>query len=178
MTVFLKAAAVALALMIAGLLSPASAQQPAPGAVKGTDINPPAASVALAKEILTLKDTAGIYTGAVAGLVGQAKETFLKDNLDKQKDLEEVAAKVAKDLAGRENEVGDAMAKLYASLFTEQELRDLVNFYKSPLGKKVIANEPRAMEQTMVFIDAWAQAFSTEIVGRFRDEMKKRGKTI
>lgn len=178
MTVFLKTAAAALALLVAGVLVPASAQQPQSGAMKGSDINPPAASVALAKEILTLKDTAGIYAGAVAGLVGQARESFLKDNLDKQKDLEEVAAKVAKDLAGRENEVGDAMAKLYASLFTEQELRDLATFYKSPLGKKVIVNEPRAMEQTMAFIDAWAQAFSTEIVGRFRDEMKKRGKEI
>ena len=31
------------------------------------------------------------------------------------------------------------MAKVYANGFTEQELKDLSTFYKSPLGKKMIA---------------------------------------
>ncbi len=114
----------------------------------------------------------------MTGLVGRPRRPSSRTISTSRRTSKRSLPRLAKDLAGRENEVGDAMAKLYASLFTEQELRDLANFYKSPLGKKVITNEPRAMEQTMAFIDAWAQAFSTEIVGRFRDEMKKRGKEI
>ena len=47
---------------------------------------------------------------------------------------------VAKKLAGREKEIGDGMAQVYANEFTEQELKDLVTFYKSPLGTKLLAS--------------------------------------
>ena len=45
-----------------------------------------------------------------------------------------MAVVVAKNLAGREKEIGEGMAQIYATEFTEQELKDLVAFYKTPLG--------------------------------------------
>lgn len=175
MASFLKSALAGLAFAAAVAAVPAIAQAPAPA---GPLPNPPAASVALAKEIVALKQGNAFYQGAVPGLVMQVKDSFEKDHLDKQKDLNEVAQKVIADLKGRENEIGDILAKVYASNFTEQELRDLANFYKTPLGKKVIENEPKAMETSMGFINEWSAKFGEEIVGRFRAEMKKRGKEI
>jgi len=37
--------------------------------------------------------------------------------------------------------VGPAMAKLYATHFTEPELRDLLAFYRSPIGRKLVAEQ-------------------------------------
>ena len=51
----------------------------------------------------------------------------MQTNLNYQKDLNEVAVIVAKNLAGREKEIGESMAKIYANEFTEQELKDLVD---------------------------------------------------
>ena len=45
-------------------------------------------------------------------------------------------------------------AKLYAARFTEQELKDMVAFYKSPLGKKMIAQEPQVLDETFNFVAA------------------------
>ena len=56
----------------------------------------------------------------------RTKDALLQSNLNYQKDLKEVAVIVAKKLAGREKEIGEGMAKIYASDFTEQELKDLV----------------------------------------------------
>jgi len=70
------------------------------------------------------------------------------------------------------------MARIYATEFTEQELKDLVTFYKSPLGQKLIANEPRAVQASMTFMNQWAQAFGEIVNGQFRAEMRKRGKEI
>ena len=85
---------------------------------------------------------------------------------------------VAKNLAGREKEIGDGMAQIYTNEFTEQELKDLVTFYKSPLGQKLLANEPRAIQGSMGYMQPWAQHFAEVINGQFRTEMKKRGKEI
>ena len=35
------------------------------------------------------------------------------------------------------------MAAVYANEFSEQELKDLVAFYKSPLGQKLLLAEPK-----------------------------------
>ena len=70
------------------------------------------------------------------------------------------------------------MAQIYANEFTEQELKDLVTFYKSPLGQKLIASEPRAIQFSMSYMNPWAQNFSEVVNGAFRAEMRKRGKEI
>src|SRR3954447_25844983 len=174
----LSAAALAVSMALAG--APAMAQQkapaPAPSAVPLKQGSP--AALAAAKEILAMKNAAAMYQGAVPNLVEQTKNTLLQANLNYQKDLNEVAVIVAKNLAGREKEIGDGMAQVYANEFTEQELKDLVNFYKSPLGQKLRSSEPRAIQFSMSYMNQWAQSFAEVINGQFRAEMKKRGKDI
>jgi len=167
----LPAAGLALALAMAAL--PAAAQQAA--------APPKAASpgaIAAAKEILAMKNASAMYQNAVPNIVQQTKDTLLQTNLNYQKDLNEVAVIVAKNLAGREKEIGEGMAQIYANEFTEQELKDLVIFYKSPLGQKVLANEPRAIQSSMAYMNQWAQQFGEIVNGEFRAEMRKRGKQI
>jgi hypothetical protein len=163
---FLPAACLALALAFPGLGQAQQASQPTP------------AAIASAKELLTLKHANTMYANAVPGMVERTKTTLLQSNLNYQKDLNEVALIVAKSLAGREKEIGDGMAKIYASHFTEQELKDLVTFYKSPLGQKLIAQEPKAIEGSMKYMNQWAQQFADVVNGEFRAEMRKRGKEI
>jgi hypothetical protein len=162
----LSAAGLVLGLALAGV--PAGAQQPAPSP----------ASIAAAKEILGMKNASAMYSSAVPNLVQQTKDQLLQSNLNYQKDLNEVAVIVATKLAGREKEIGEGMAKVYAGEFTEQELKDLVVFYKSPLGQKLLSTEPKAIQLSMGFMNQWAQAFAEVINGEFRAEMRKRGKEI
>jgi len=70
------------------------------------------------------------------------------------------------------------MAKIYASDFTEQELKDLVTFYKTPLGQKLLAQEPKTVQASMAYMGQWAQSFSETVNNEFRSEMKKRGKPL
>ena len=176
---FLPAATLAAGLAV--LAVPAIAQQAAPAQKAAPAPAPPKASpaaIAAAKEILTIKNASAMYANAVPGLVDKTKIALIQQNLNYQKDLTEVAQIVAQQLKGRESEIGDGMAQVYASEFTEQELKDLVTFYKSPLGKKLIEAEPRAIGLSMAFMNSWAQNFSETVMGAFRAEMRKRGKEI
>ncbi len=38
---------------------------------------------------------------------------------------------------------------IYAETFTEEELKGLVTFYKSPVGRKFIEKQPELMKRTM-----------------------------
>ena len=163
------AAALVLAAGFGLAVVPAQAQQAKP---------PSAAAIGYAKEILTMKNASAMYANAVPNLVQQTKDTLMQSNLNYQKDLNEVAIIVAQKLAGREKEIGEGMATVYANEFTEQELKDLVTFYKSPLGQKLLASEPRAIQFSMSYMNQWARQFAETVNGEFRAEMRKRGKEI
>jgi len=166
----LSAAGLALALTLTSM--PAGAQTPPP--LK--DASP--AALAAANEILAMKNASAMYAQAIPNIVAQTKDALLRENLNYQKDLNEVAVIVAQSMAGRQKEIGDGMAKIYANEFTEQELKDLVTFYKSPLGQKLLSTEPKAIQLSMAYMNKWAQVFAEAVNEQFRIEMKKRGKDI
>lgn len=173
----LSAAGLVVGLALAG--APAGAQQPPAAAPKAVPLKPASpAAIAAAKEILAMKNASAMYANAVPNLVQQTKDTLMQSNLNYQKDLNEVAIIVAQKLAGREKEIGEGMATVYANEFTEQELKDLVTFYKSPLGQKLLASEPRAIQFSMSYMNQWARQFAETVNGEFRAEMRKRGKEI
>jgi uncharacterized protein len=168
----LLAAVLAVGLALAG--APANAQQPAAPPAKPAS----PAAIAAAKEILALKNASQMYAQAVPSIVEQTKTSLLQNNLNYQKDLNEVAVIVAQGFAGREKEIGEGMAKVYADAFTEQELKDLVTFYKSPLGAKLLSAEPQAIQTSIAYMKQWAQTFAQAVNAQFRAEMHKRGKDI
>jgi len=44
----------------------------------------------------------------------------------------------------------DVTAKMYAKIFTEAELNQLIDFYNSPIGKKITSSTPELMQNMML----------------------------
>jgi hypothetical protein len=157
----------------------AHAQAPTKAQPKAAEAPPPSATaVGYAKEILDLKNVSAIYQTAVPALVQRAKQALVSTNLNLSKDLDEAALKVAKDLAGREKEVGDQFVKIYSYTFSESELKEILAFYKTATGKKVIELEPVAYQEANRFMTEWATLFQQEADTKMRAEMKARGKPV
>ncbi|RYX86592.1 MAG: DUF2059 domain-containing protein [Bradyrhizobiaceae bacterium] len=136
------------------------------------------AAIGYAKEILQMKNASAMYANAIPNMVQRVKDSLLQSNLNYQKDLNEVAVVVAQANAGRDKEIGEQMARIYASDFTEAELKDLTAFYKSPLGQKLLKMEPQSISASVNYMQQWAQQFAEQVNGQFRAEMRKRGKEI
>ena len=160
-----RAIAIAAALLAAG--APAYAQQ-----------KPSSAAIATAKQIIDIKGAAGLFNPLISGVIEQVKSLYVQQNPSLVKEINEVAATLRAEFAPRRAEVIDEVARLYATHFTEQELKDLLAFYSSPLGKKMITEEPRAIEQSMAFAQNWANKLSDEVIAKMRAEMKKKGHDI
>ena len=141
----------------------AQAQQPSPGAM------------AAAKELLEIKGAENMLGPIVPGVVETAKNTLLQTNPNLGKDLNEVAVQLRAELTPRSGEVIQEFVTLYAQRFTEAELKQIVSFYRSPLGKKLLADEPALMDQGFRQAQNWANRLSEQVIVRFREEMKKRG---
>lgn len=154
------------AVVLAVFISAAHAQQPS------------AASIAVAKQLLSTTGATSVFNPLIAGVVEQAKLLFLQQNPGLAKDLNEVAAKLRADLQPRFSEINDEMARLYATNFSEQELKDILSFYQSPAGKKMLTVQPKVIDSSMAFAQTWANKLSDEVIGMIREEMKKRGHAL
>jgi len=168
--------AVSVALGLAFSPQAAFAQQPPAAQPQLKPVS--ASAMQAARDLLAVKNVTQVYGSAVPNIVERAKAQLLANNLNYQKDLNETAVIIAQQMAGREKEIGEQMAKIYANDFTEQELKDLTAFYKSPLGQKVLSTEPKSIQASMAYMGQWAQSFGEAVVAQFRAEMAKRGKPL
>jgi len=137
-----------------------------------------AAALQAAKEIVTITGATALFNPLIPGVVGQAKNLFLQQNPGLGKDLNEIGNKMRDDLAPRFSELTDEVAKLYATHFSEAELKQLLAFYKSPIGVKLIAEQPKVGEESLKFAQDWANKLSDQVIANMRDELKKRGHAL
>ncbi len=162
----LAAAGFAAFLLAAMPATPSLAQQPSKSAMS------------LANEILEIKGSMAIFEAVVPGVVEKSKATFLQMNPNLFKDLNDIATDLRKEFGPRLEALRTDIARIYATRFTEQEMKDTLAFYKSPLGKKILTEEPAFVDRSMSAAQDWAIKLNDETLQRFRAEMKKRGHSL
>ncbi|EJW12596.1 hypothetical protein A33M_1879 [Rhodovulum sp. PH10] len=136
---------------------------------------PSASAVAAARELITIKGGDAVFDPIIGGVIETVKNLFVPTNPNLSKELDEVAEHLKKQYAAKQDELMNEVARIYAEKFSEAELKDLVKFYKSPLGHKMATTEPEVIDASMKRAQLWADAFSGDVMSRFREEMKKKG---
>jgi hypothetical protein len=162
-------AAALIAFGVIGLAQPAASQVP----VVPRDVSP--AQILLAKQIVELKGVKGMFEPLMHGVVTKTKDSVMQTNFMWAKDINEIAANIEREYEPRVNELVDAAARFYASHFTEAELKGILAFYQSPLGQKMLADEPKIIDESMDYAGGWGDDLSVDVMTKLRAEMKKRG---
>src|ERR1043166_3102750 len=144
----------------------AQAQQPSP------------AALASARELMEIKGVRSLVEPVVVGVIQQTTGTILQTNPGLTKDLAEVSTQLRNEYQPRVAEMTNEIVQLYAQRFNEQELKEVIAFYKSAAGRKMLAEEPRILDATYARLQQWAIRFQDEVMTRVRAEMKKRGHNL
>jgi len=145
----------------------------------GADAQPTSvAAVQTAKEIVKVTGATALFVPLIPGVIEQAKNLFLQQNPALSKDLNEIVVQMRADLAPRFEELTSEVAKLYATHFTDAELKEVLAFYRTPVGVKLIAEQPKVGEEGLKFAQEWANQLSDQVIGKMRDELKKRGHAL
>lgn len=84
-----------------------------------------------------------------------------------------VSEELWKELAARFDvgEIVELSIPIYTRNFDEQELAELVEFYRSPLGRKVIDRMPIVMQESMVAFNRWNEEKLHEAI----ETLKQKG---
>ena len=136
---------------------------------------PSAAAVTLALQLLELKGGLGAFDPAINGVITHHKSTMLQINPSVGRTLDEIERGIRAETPARLQEMRNELARGYASQFSEQDLKDLIAFYKTPLGKKLIELEPKAGEDATKRVQEWIGKYAETVSTKMRAELKKKG---
>jgi hypothetical protein len=156
----------ALAFALVGLAGPAAAQQPS------------AAQIQIARDIVEASGANRSFEPIVPSILQQAVAMFVQQNPDLQQALIETAQTIRPEFDKRRVEIVEIVSRVYASRFTEAELKELLAFYRSTVGRKYVSILPSVLDESFNRTQQWSAKISEEIVNRMRAEMKRRGHNI
>jgi hypothetical protein len=74
----------------------------------------------------------------------------------------------------RDQEMIELTYQIWNKHFTHQEIRDLIRFYETPTGQKIIRETPALQQETLIAGKQWGD----QIVGRVLARVKEKGYVV
>ncbi len=93
-------------------------------------------------------------------------------------DMKAIVAELKPEADKRADEMSRTAAAVFASKMTEADLKEVVAFFKSPVGQRYTSLRTEAMKDIFPLLQPWSVQTSNYLFDRFSQEMRKRGHTL
>ncbi|MFL9831472.1 DUF2059 domain-containing protein [Flavobacterium sp. ST-87] len=67
-------------------------------------------------------------------------------------------------------DITNMIIPIYDKYYTESDIDQLIAFYNSPIGKKMIATMPQVMQESMVAGQAWGKQISEKVIAKLKEK--------
>jgi uncharacterized protein len=134
---------------------------------------PPAApapeTLAAARELIQVTHATDQFKVILPTLFQNLKAAIVQNRPEVEKAYDAMIPIFNQKAEQRLDELTAAMATVYASNFTVDEIHDITAFFRSPTGQKFIQRQPSILQQSM----AAGQQFGREVASDVQQEMSK-----
>jgi hypothetical protein len=153
--------------------APTAAAGPQQAGTPGATI--PESTFAAARDLVVASGMSRSFDAAINDLSSRLVTTITRTRPDLAPDLKSVMQQLATEFGRQSDTMINNAARIYASALTEQEIKDCVTFFNSPAGKRYVGFEPMILVNLDDAMKSWTQGVSAGMMGRVREEMKKKG---
>ena len=127
----------------------------------------------LAREVFIASKTGRSFDDILPNVAEQAKSNFVRSNPQIQLGVIDAVDRVALSLVPKRRELDNGLIRVWARAFTEEELRDLLQFFKSPTGQKFTENYTKVISTQLALAESWTTELSQMMARRTERELKK-----
>lgn len=131
--------------------------------------------LALGKEVLEVSGAAASFEKVLDIMGGQIFKMLVAQKPDKADKIREFFIPMMKEMAARKGELMEQAGRIYAEEFTAAELKELVAFYKTPVGQKLARRIPIIMRKMNAAGSTWGRQVARDIIKKAKEEAKRRG---
>jgi hypothetical protein len=114
------------------------------------------------------------YDDILPSLSVQAQNQLIQLRPDLHKEVTDAVEAVALKLVARRGELDNELARAWARILSEDDLKAIAAFYKSSAGKKLAEVGPKLLQDTAQTVRTWQGRVGEELLEKAREELKQR----
>lgn len=130
------------------------------------------AQLELGEQLLELSGSSRAFDEVLPNVADKVKTAMIRSNPQMQLGIIEMVDKVALEMVNKRAELDQALARLWAGGFSEEELNELIAFYKTDTGKKFAQLQPSIIAGQVALAERWGNRVAGEINKRVIEEIK------
>ena len=134
--------------------------------------------LALARKYVDLTDKAQIYEATMVLTAQQTSKLLTQSNPELAQQIDEQIGKALEARRGKKDELFNQIARIYAVSFTSEELQQVVAFYETPAGQKLLTQSMAINQDVQTVMKIWTSNNGTEFVREVRAALKAAGYNI
>ena len=150
-----------------------AAPQPAPAA--------PAAAPSHTEAAMTFLRTSGALKGfedMIPQFLDQVRVQYVKQRPEIQDMVNEAALSVVPEFVKRRDDLTRDLAAVYTARFTEEELGQMTDFYRSAVGQKLSTIQAEVLQASVPVVQAWSRKLTSDMQSRVKEEVVKKGQKL
>jgi hypothetical protein len=137
--------------------------------------SPPAENLAAARELVQAMKATDTLKALLPAIISNMKAAVVQNRPEIEKQYDALMPIFADAANARLNELADQVAVVYARRFTLDELHQIKAFYQTPVGQKMITEQPAIARETMALGQQLGRSIATDIQTRMLEQMRKNG---
>lgn len=169
MTLLSFARAALLSGAVVALALPASAQEISESHLKA------------ARDAVTAIQATTMYDNILPQAAFALKQELIQQNPDKQEVISKTVDEEVLKLVSRRTDLEREAAQVYAKAMSEEDLRNIANFYNSETGKKLLETAPIVTREVIKAADIWQRGVARDLAQAVGEKLqsldKAEGKT-
>lgn len=115
------------------------------------------------------------FDSVLPAIAERVKGRLIRVRPDLYQQISVTVEQVALELAIRRKDLNEAVARVWAKAFTEDELVTIAEFYKSPTGQKFAEIGPTVIQDSLKQVESWSTRVGEEIYEKSRESLVKQG---
>ena len=132
-------------------------------------------TTAAAKRLITEMGLTDQYRALLPAILVTLKPTLTQDRPEIEQDFELLAPKIAEAFTPFYNQMVDALAAVYATNFTAEELGAIEAFYRQPVGKKLLQKAASIQQQAVLIGQDGSRKAADDLRQRLTDALRQKG---
>lgn len=130
-----------------------------------------AAAVAVVKQAGTLPP----YEALLTQIGLNAKNVLIRQKPDAENEIIAAVDEITKSLENRSQKMESVVAQVWASYFTEEELKEILTFFQTETGQKFASYDPRIVGESVGALKKFNSELTFLIAGKAIEDLNAKG---
>jgi hypothetical protein len=152
-------------------------QQPAAGAQPAAPEASPSHTAAAIDFLVSSGLTKG-FEEMIPQFLDQVRLRYVGQRPEIAQTINDATMAVVPEFVKRRDDLNRELAKIYTARFTEDELKQMADFYRTPAGQKLAGQQSQVLQASVPVLQAWSRKLNTDMAARVKEEVGKKGQKL